>query len=112
MLDLFQIAADACQGLGSLVVVVKEVFKIIQFAIPILLILLGTIDLGKAVISSDEKEIKAAQSRLIKRCIYAAAIFFVVLIVDLVMRIVGAGVVADKQNNADTTSWIKCWNKS
>lgn len=110
MLDLFQIA-DACQGLGAIVVMVKKVFTLIQFAIPIVLILLGTVDLGKAVISSDEKEIKAAQSRLIKRCIYAALIFFIVLIVNLVMTIVSSGVKADDNTNGtDTTNWLKCWN--
>lgn len=110
MLDLFQIA-DACRGLGAIVVMVKKVFTLIQFAIPIVLILLGTVDLGKAVISSDEKEIKAAQSRLIKRCIYAALIFFIVLIVNLVMTIVSSGVKADDNTNGtDTTSWLKCWN--
>ncbi len=114
MLDLFQIAAaDNCQGLGALIVMVKKVFTIIQFAIPIALILLGTMDLGKAVISSDEKEIKAAQSRLIKRCIYAALIFFVVLIVNLLMTIVSSGVESDKNTKGtDTTSWLKCWNQS
>ena len=41
MLDLFQIAAaDNCQGLGALIVMVKKVFTIIQFAIPIALILI------------------------------------------------------------------------
>ena len=66
------------------------ILNIIQILIPIALILFGTIDLGKAVISSDEKEIKAAQSKLIKRCIYAAAVFFVVLLVTVLMNIVAS----------------------
>jgi len=36
---------------------------------------MGTIDLGKAVLASDDKEIKAAQGRLFKRVLYAAVIF-------------------------------------
>ena len=89
MLDLFQIALNYCDSLLPLIKLVKIVFKIIQFVIPIALILFGTIDLGKAVISSDDKEVKAAQSRLIKRCIYAVAIFFIVLLVNLLMKLVG-----------------------
>ena len=75
MLDLIQIVdINYCDDLLPLIKVIKTVFNIIQFVIPIALILFGTIDLGKAVISSDDKEVKAAQSRLIKRCIYAVAI--------------------------------------
>mgnify|MGYP004647474681 CR=1 FL=1 len=105
MLNLFQIA-DACQGLLPIVKMLRNVLSIVQIFIPILLILFGTIDLGKAVISSDEKEIKAAQSRLVKRCIYAAAVFFVVLLVTVVMNIVASS----GEDSANTGGWKKCWN--
>lgn len=103
MLDLFQIA-DACKGLLPIVKMLVYILNIIQILIPIALILFGTIDLGKAVISSDEKEIKAAQSKLIKRCIYAAAIFFVVLLVTVLMNIVAAS------GEKGTKGWQACWN--
>lgn len=105
MLDLFQIGAiDSCNGLLPLVKVIKKgLFPIVQLGIPILLIVLGTFDLGKAVISSEEKEVKAAQSRLIKRFIYAALIFFVATIVSVLMSIVSQG------GEGDTTSWENCW---
>ncbi|MDO5002958.1 MAG: hypothetical protein Q4E39_01845 [bacterium] len=111
MLDFVQLLAktDPCQGLGPIVVVIKSVFRLIQFAIPIALILFGTIDLGKAVISSDEKEVKKAQSTLIKRFIYAAAIFFVVTLVTLLTNLVADGVADDSNNGADTQSWSRCW---
>ena len=110
MLDLVQLLADSCQGLGPIIVVIKSVFKLIQFAIPIALVFFATIDLGKAVISSDEKQVKAAQSQLIKRCIYAVLIFFVVTLVTLITNIVAKGVADDSNNNADTSSWATCWN--
>ena len=48
-----------CGGLDPIVKIIKKgVFPIVQIGIPILLIVFGTIDLGKAVISSDEKEVK------------------------------------------------------
>lgn len=100
---------DGCQDLGPVVKLIKSVLGIIQFVIPVLLIVLGTIDLGKAVISSDDKEVKAAQSRLIKRCIYAVAIFFVVLLVKLVMGLVSDSAVETGSNN-DSKSWIQCWD--
>ena len=95
MLDLFQmgVTGSDCGGL----------FPLVQIIIPIGLIIYGTIDLGKAVIASDEKEVKAAQSRLIKRFIYAALIFFVVTLVSALMSIIATG------GEGDTNSWSDCW---
>lgn len=106
MSNLFQIGADACRGLLPIVRIIRRgLMPIVQIAIPIVLIVYGVIDLGKAVIASDEKEIKAAQSRLIKRCIYAAAVFLVVFFVQIVMNLVAeAG-----SDTVDTNSWEACW---
>ena len=95
---------DACGGLLPIVKVVRNgLMPIVQIGIPIVLIIFGTIDLGKAVIASDEKEIKAAQTRLIKRFIYAAVIFFIVTLVSVLMNIVAKG------SDENTQSWSACW---
>lgn len=108
MTSLIQIA-DACEGLGPIVRILRDgLFPIIQIGIPIILIALGTIDLGKAVIASDEKEVKSAQKRLIQRCIYAVAIFFIVTLVTIVMGLVAKG--AD--GNVNTNKWAECWRKA
>ena len=100
MSNLVQIGVDYCGGLGPIVRIIKKGFMpLVQIAIPIILIVYGV---------SDEKEIKAAQSRLIKRCIYAAAVFLVVFFVTIVMNLVAAA--KDDSNSIDTTSWQKCWN--
>ena len=70
-LSLFQVlATDACGGILPIVKFIRQgIFPIIQIGIPIILIIMGSIDLGKAVLSSDDKEIKGATGRLIKhRC--------------------------------------------
>ncbi len=104
MANLFLIGAvDACGGLLPIVRVVVALIKILMILIPIALIVYGTIDLGKAVIASDEKEVKAAQSRLIKRFIYAALIFFVPVLVSAVMNVIAKG------GEGDTTGWESCW---
>ena len=105
---------DVCGGLLPVVRIIRKgIFPIIWIGIPIILILLGTIDLGKAVISSDEKEVKAAQSRLIKRCIYAVLVFFVATLVNVVMNLVATGKGADSSDNdSNETSWSECWNKA
>ena len=111
MSNLFQIGAlDACGGLLPLVKVIRKgLFWILYLIMPIVLILLVTIDIAKAVIASDEKEVKAAQSRLIKRIIYAALIFFVPMLVGVVMNLVAAGGEVAEDQTVDTVNWKNCW---
>ena len=104
MSNLFLIGAgEVCGGLLPLVKVIYKVIWVFMIVIPIVLIIYGTIDLGKAVIASDEKEIKAAQNRLIKRFIYAALVFFVPMLVGVVMNLVATG------SEDDTGGWSECW---
>lgn len=109
MLDLVQIlATDYCKGIGPVVHLLRDgIMPIFQIGIPILLIIFGSIDLGKAVMSSDDKEIKGATSKLIKRVIMAVAIFFIPFIVTLVMDIVAGSVDVE-----DGANWAKCWSKA
>ena len=88
---------DYCGDLSQVIGILKAVVGLFQFGIPILLIIFGMIDLGKAVIASKEDEMKKAQGTLIKRVIYAVAVFLVVTIVSVVMGMVGA------------TQWNECW---
>ena len=67
---------------------------------------MGTIDLGKAVMSNDDKEIKGATGKLIKRAIAAVAVFFVVTIVSVVMGWLG------KTDVGGQNGWVQCWDKA
>ena len=94
-----------CGGLEPIVQFIKNgVFPVIQIGIPILLILMGTIDLGKAVIANDDKEIKGATGKLVKRAIMAVAVFFVVTLVRVVF-----GWLA-KTDLGEQSSWWDCWD--
>ncbi|MDO5568610.1 MAG: hypothetical protein Q4G04_00655 [bacterium] len=100
--------ADCPDGTEVIVRFIKfGVMPLFQFGIPIILIVLGSIDLGKAVIASDDKKVKEAQGMLIKRCIYAVAVFFVVTIVSLVFGIFASSDTADEVGG--TASWSTCW---
>ena len=101
---------DACGGLLPIVKVIVSVMKIVTIVIPIALIVYGTIDLGKAVIASEEKEVKAAQKRLIQRFIYAALVFFVPMLVGVVMNLVAQGAQDDNTVGSDSGSWVNCWD--
>ena len=87
--------------------VVGIVINIIWIGVPILLIVLGSIDLGKAVISSKEDEVKKAKKSLLNRFLYAVLVFCVVWIVQIVMgAITKIGI-----KGSDTSSWDKCWQQ-
>lgn len=111
MTNLFQIMANLDTVCGGLLPVVKlirlGVFPIIQIGIPILLILMGTIDLGKAVVANDDKEIKGATSKLIKRAIMAVAVFFVATLVTIVLSWLSK--TGDDAIQSDSTGWEACW---
>ena len=99
-----------CEDLGPLIRLIKDgIIPLIQIGIPIILIILGMLDLGKAVVASKEDEIKNAQKMLIKRAIYAVAIFFVVLIVQVVFGLLDT--TNDEAIEGGSTSWAECWNR-
>lgn len=110
-MDLFLLlGTDACQGLLPIGRIIYKVLQIFWILIPIALIVFGTIDLGKAVIASDEKEVKAAQGRLIKRFIYAALVFFVPMLVVAVMDLVGSSTGTGEAGSvAPETNWQDCY---
>lgn len=83
----------------SLPSAISMIINILKIAIPILVILFGLIDLGKAVMSAKEDDIKKNQGLLIKRIIVAVFVFFVVAIVQFVVGIVAGD---------DSTNVINC----
>lgn len=77
------LAGNVIPQVTSLVVDVLKIF------VPIILVIFGMLDLMKAVMSNDEKEMKGAQTKLIKRVIYAVAVFLVVSIVQILFSALG-----------------------
>lgn len=89
---------DACTDLAPIIGLVKIILTILQIGVPILLLIFGTIDLGKAVMAGDEKEIKSATSTLLKRAVAAVAVFLLFTVITILTRWVGG-----KQ-------WVSCWD--
>lgn len=82
---------------------------IIKIVIPLILIVLGMVDLGKAVVSSDEKAINKAVGTLIKRFIAAVVVFFVPTIVSAVFGVIG---VISNSAKADYNVCVDCVTKT
>lgn len=67
---------------------VGYIMLIFKIAIPLLLLILGMFDLGKAVVASDDKAISKATTALVKRAAAAIIIFFIPTIIGFVFTIV------------------------
>lgn len=78
--------------------------NLIQIAIPVILILMGSIDLFKGVAAQKEDEMKKGQQMFIKRLIVAAIIFFVIVIVKFLISIV-----ADNTSSDNISKCIDCF---
>lgn len=73
---------------GTFPYIVSTIVLLIKIAVPILLILFGMLDLGKSVVAAKEDEIKKGRQMLIKRLISAIIVFFVIQIVQIIVRFV------------------------
>ena len=80
----------------------KIVYLLVQILVPIILILLGSFDLVKAVVSQKDDDIKKNQQIFIKRLISAALIFFVFAIVKMVISVVSSS------NSTDIMDCVDC----
>lgn len=92
-----------CAETASIWKIVGWLVLIIKIVIPLLLIVFGMIDLGKAVIASKDDAIKSSVSSLVKRFIAAVAIFFVPTLVSAVFNMIGV-----TTDNNDYNTCVQC----
>lgn len=64
---------------------IDSAMQYIRIIVPILIIVLGTLDFAKAVLAGKEDNMKKAQSTFVKRLIAGIIVFFVPLLVDVIM---------------------------
>ena len=70
-----------CSNTHQLLAIVGWILTVFKIAIPIIIIILGLIDLGKAAVSDKPEEIKKSATSLLYRLIGGVAIFFVPMII-------------------------------
>jgi hypothetical protein len=99
--------SDYCDypDLKVLIQVIKTFYGILQIGVPIILLVIGTVDLGKAVMAGDEKEIKAATGILVKRAGAAVGVFLLVYIVQLLTGLLGGQI-------SGSDAWKACWSEN
>lgn len=92
-MDLVNILAASmesiCNGeLKAVWGIIGLAFKFLLVGIPVILVIMGLIDLGKAVMAGKDDEIKAAQKMLIKRIIYTIVAFLLLVIIMALLKLV------------------------
>lgn len=80
-----EIAADA-----NLAGTIRTIYNGIRIAVPVILIIVGMVEMGRAIASQKEDEIKKAQSALIKKAVAAVLVFLMFSIVKILVGVVGA----------------------
>ena len=95
---------STCSDLEDVIVIMKAIVNVIQWIVPAILILMGTIDLVKAVTQGKEDDIKKGQKTLITRVIAAVLVFLVPVIVNVIMGFIG--------QNSGSDSFASCWKST
>ena len=73
-------------GIGN---VVHLIVVAIQVVVPILLIIWGMIDFAKAIMASDDENMKKAEKKLMIRLVLAIALFLIPTLVSVLLNIFG-----------------------
>lgn len=85
------IAAESvkfCSQTSDIWRLVGRVLLVFKIVIPILLIIFGMMDLGKAVVAAKDDEIKKATKQLAMRAVAGIVIFFVPTLVGFIFTLV------------------------
>lgn len=82
--------------------------NLVKVIIPIILVAYGMIDLAKAVMGNDEKAMKEAQNKFIKRIVYAVIIFFLVAIVQLIFGVLASASKGSSSGEISKTNVNAC----
>ena len=82
-------------AINQIMRIIDRILVVIYIAVPVILIIMGSIDLIKAILQSDEKEMKKAQQLLWYRLAYGALVFLLGIFISFVLRTIAG---ADFQN--------------
>ena len=80
----------ASQAMVNVSSIIGYVIWGIKVAVPIILIVVGMIELGTAVAQKGEDEVKKAQKSLIKKAIMGVVIFLIPTLVQLIMQVLSS----------------------
>ena len=93
-----------CKDTWDIWQMVGKFIRVFRIILPLLLIVFASIDLGKAVVSSDEKVIKQSTRHIAVRCIVAIIIFFIPMFISAVFNLID-----DFHKDVDSEGYNLCY---
>jgi len=96
--------ASAVTIADPIVNIFKFLITLIKVGVPVLLVIWGSWDLGKAVMAQKEDEIKNAQKLFIKKLIVAVCVFLVPTFIGIALDVV------NQQSDSDVAKAKSCFN--
>lgn len=82
-------ASFGCSSWGDLKNDIQNAFNFLKVVVPLLVIGLSTYDFIKAVAAKDNKDVKKAFQRLLKRFLYAILLFFLPTLINYLLDLAG-----------------------
>ena len=98
---MYTLATVTCTGIeinAFFPDLVHLIVNVLKIGTPIILVVLGMIDMFKAMTAQKEDEIKKAQGLFVKRLIAGVLVFLVFVVVELLFAILG-GLNSDEDND-------------
>lgn len=74
---------------SSVAWLLQKILDYIKILGPTIAVVLGSIDFVKAIITSDQDNMKKTEMRFVKRIIAAVILFFIPMLVEILLNIVG-----------------------
>ena len=100
MLNFLYDCNDFVTNNDKIVDIIRFVYNAIKIGVPIILVVVGMFDMGKAITQQKEDEIKKAQTLLVKKAVAALIVFLMFAFVQLIVSLAA--------DDKDTT--INCIN--
>lgn len=88
-LDYGKVCADFTEGVGGAVRILGHILGMVKVIVPVIIIVWGMVEFGKAAISTDDKAMDKAVGGLTRRIIASLIILFAPKVISVVLDITG-----------------------
>lgn len=92
------------ENVASIIKTVKIIYNLLRLVTPIILIIMGSVDLLRATIAGKDDEIEKHKKVFINRLYLAAIIFLLLSVFQLTTNIL------ERAGVTNSNSWVECWN--
>lgn len=100
--------SNFCETLSPLLHTIGQMINIFKISLPLILIVLGIFDIGKAVISSKSDDVKKNMKHFVLRIIVSILIFFIPIICLTLFNFIGEFSAIRKNSGLDFDVCYSC----